>query len=132
MKESDIQIDVVNWLKSKQSDYRMRFFSIPNEGQRKVWFLNKLVRMGLKSGVPDLVIEFPQGRMVYLEIKAEKGKLSETQQNWLKVSNVFKTPHYIIKGSLDANLSLLEGVLALFPDAKIKKAENSPLQPQEV
>ena len=132
MKESDIQIDVVNWLKSKQSDYRMRFFSIPNEGQRKVWFLNKLVRMGLKSGVPDLVIEFPQGRMVYLEIKAKKGKLSETQQNWLKVSNVFKTPHYIIKGSLDANLSLLEGVLALFPDAKIKKAENSPLLPQEV
>ena len=132
MKESDIQIDVVNWLKSKQSDYRMRFFSIPNEGQRKVWFLNKLVRMGLKSGVPDLVIEFPQGRMVYLEIKAEKGKLSETQQKWLKVSNVFKTPHYIIKGSLDANLSVLEGVLALFPDAKIKKAENSPLLPQEV
>ena len=132
MKESDIQIDVVNWLKSKQSDYRMRFFSIPNEGQRKVWFLNKLVRMGLKSGVPDLVIEFPQGRMVYLEIKAEKGKLSETQQNWLKVSNVFKTPHYIIKGSLDANLSVLEGVLALFPDAKIKKAENNPLLPQEV
>jgi len=132
VKESDIQIDVVNWLKSKQSDYRMRFFSIPNEGQRKVWFLNKLVRMGLKSGVPDLVIEFPQGRMVYLEIKTQKGKLSETQQNWLKVSNVFKTPHYIIKGSLDANLSVLEGVLALFPDAKIKKAENSPLLPQEV
>ena len=132
MKESDIQIDVVNWLKSKQSDYRMRFFSIPNEGQRKVWFLNKLVRMGLKSGVPDLVIEFPQGRMVYLEIKAEKGKLSETQQNWLKVSNVFKTPHYIIKGSVDANLSLLEGILDLYPDAKIKKAENSPLLPQEV
>ena len=131
MKESDIQIDVVNWLKSKQSDYRMRFFSIPNEGQRKVWFLNKLVRMGLKSGVPDLVIEFPQGRMVYLEIKAEKGKLSETQQNWLKVSNVFKTPHYIIKGSVEANMDVLEGVLALFPDAKIKSDKN-PLQPQEV
>ena len=132
MKESDIQIDVVNWLKSKQSDYRMRFFSIPNEGQRKVWFLNKLVRMGLKSGVPDLVIEFPQGRMVYLEIKAEKGKLSETQQNWLKVSKVFHTPHYVLYGSLELNKSLLEGVLDMFPDAKIKKAENSPLLPQEV
>ena len=132
MKESDIQIDVVNWLKSKQSDYRMRFFSIPNEGQRKVWFLNKLVRMGLKSGVPDLVIEFPQGRMVYLEIKAEKGKLSETQQNWLKVSNLFHTPHYVLYGSLESNKSLLEGVLDMFPDAKIKKAENSPLLPQEV
>ena len=131
MKESDIQIEVVEWLKSKQSDYRIRFFSIPNEGQRKVWFLNKLVRMGLKSGVPDLILEFPKGRMVYLEIKAEKGKLSETQQNWLKVSNVFKTPHYIIKGSVEANMDVLEGVLALFPDAKIKSDKN-PLQPQEV
>ena len=131
MKESDIQIEVVEWLKSKQSDYRIRFFSIPNEGQRKVWFLNKLVKMGLKSGVPDLILEFPKGRMVYLEIKTEKGKLSETQQNWLKVSNVFKTPHYIIKGSVEANLSVLEGVLALFPDAKIKSDKN-PLQPQEV
>ena len=96
-----------------------------------MWFLNKLVRMGLKSGVPDLILEFPEGRMVYLEIKAEKGKLSETQQNWLKVSNVFKTPHYIIKGSVDANLSLLEGILDLYPDAKIKSDKN-PLQPQEV
>ena len=97
-----------------------------------MWFLNKLVRMGLKSGVPDLILEFPKGRMVYLEIKAEKGKLSETQQKWLKVSNLFHTPHYVLYGSVDANLSLLEGVLALFPDAKIKKAENSPLPPQEV
>jgi len=131
VKESDIQIEVVDWFKSKQSEYRFRIFSVPNEGQRKVWFLNKLVRMGLKSGVPDLILEFPKGRMVYLEIKSEKGKLSETQQNWLKVSNVFKTPHYIIKGSVEANLSVLEGVLALFPDAKIKSDKN-PLQPQEV
>lgn len=132
MKESDIQIEVVDWFKSKQSEYRFRIFSVPNEGQRKVWFLNKLVKMGLKSGVPDLILEFPQGRMVYLEIKAEKGKLSETQQNWLKVSNIFKTPHYIIKGSVEANMDVLEGVLALFPDAKIKKEENSPLLPLEV
>jgi hypothetical protein len=130
VKESDIQIEVVDWFKSKQSEYRFRIFSVPNEGQRKVWYLNKLVKMGLKSGVPDLILEFPKGRMVYLEIKAEKGRLSETQQNWLKVSNVFKTPHYIIKGSVDANLSVLEGVLALFPDAKIK-SDNNPLQPQE-
>lgn len=130
MKESDIQIEVVDWFKSKQSEYRFRIFSVPNEGKRKVWYLHKLVRMGLKSGVPDLILEFPEGRMVYLEIKAEKGKLSETQQNWLKVSNVFKTPHYIIKGSVEANLSVLEGVLALFPDAKIK-SDNNPLQPQE-
>ena len=131
MKESDIQIEVVDWFKSKQSEYRFRIFSVPNEGQRKVWFLNKLVRMGLKSGVPDLILEFPKGRMGYLEIKSEKRKLSETQQNWLKVSKVFHTPHFIIKGSVEANMDVLEGVLALFPDAKIK-AEKNPLPPLEV
>ena len=131
MKESDIQIEVVEWLKEQQKHYRFRFFYCVNEGKRKVWYLHKLVRMGLKSGVPDLILEFPKGRMVYLEIKAEKGKLSETQQNWLKVSKVFHTPHYVLYGSVDANLSLLEGVLALFPDAKIKSDKNL-LQPQEV
>ena len=131
MKESDIQIEVVEWLKEQQKHYRFRFFYCVNEGKRKVWYLHKLVRMGLKSGVPDLILEFPKGRMVYLELKAEKGKLSETQQNWLKVSNLFHTPHYVLYGSVDANLSLLEGVLALFPDAKIKSDKN-PLQPQEV
>ena len=131
MKESDIQIEVVEWLKEQQKHYRFRFFYCVNEGKRKVWYLHKLVRMGLKSGVPDLILEFPKGRMVYLEIKAEKGKLSETQQNWLKVSNVFKTPHYIIKGSVEANMDVLEGVLDLYPDAKIKSDKN-PLQPQEV
>ena len=130
MKESDIQIEVVDWFKSKQSEYRFRIFSVPNEGQRKVWYLNKLVRMGLKSGVPDLILEFPKGRMVYLEIKTEKGKLSETQQNWLKVSNVFKTPHYIIQGSVEANMYVLEGVLALFTDAKMK-SDNNPFQHQQ-
>ena len=131
MKESDIQIEVVEWLKEQQKHYRFRFFYCVNEGKRKVWYLHKLVRMGLKSGVPDLILEFPKGRMVYLEIKAEKGKLSETQQNWLKVSKVFHTPHYVLYGSVEANMSLLEGILDLYPDAKIKSDKN-PLQPQEV
>ena len=131
MKESDIQIEVVEWLKEQQKHYRFRFFYCVNEGKRKVWYLHKLVRMGLKSGVPDLILEFPEGRMVYLEIKAEKGKLSETQQNWLKVSKVFHTPHYVLYGSVEANMSLLEGILDLYPDAKIKSDKN-PLQPQEV
>ena len=117
MKESDIQIEVVEYLKEKQKTYKFRYFSVPNEGQRKVWFLNKLVRMGLKSGVPDLVLEFPEGKIVYLEIKTEKGRLSDTQKKWLETSEQLNTPHYVLKGSVEANLSLLEGIFALFPNA---------------
>ena len=77
--------------------------------------------MGLKAGVPDLVLEFPNGKMVYLEIKTDKGKLSESQKIWQNISKILNTPHYVIKGSVDANMDVLEGVFALFPDARIKQ-----------
>ena len=77
--------------------------------------------MGLKAGVPDLVLEFPQGKMVYLEIKTDKGRLSDSQKIWQNISRVLNTPHYVIKGSVDANMDVLEGVFALFPDAMIKQ-----------
>jgi len=78
-----------------------------------------LVRMGLKSGVPDLVLEFTKGKIVYLEIKTEKGRLSDTQKKWLETSEQLNTPHYVLKGSVEANLSLLEGIFALFPNARV-------------
>ena len=63
--------------------------------------------MGLKAGVPDLVLEFPQGKMVYLEIKTDKGRLSDSQKIWQNISRVLNTPHYVIKGSVNANMDVL-------------------------
>ena len=50
-------------------------------------------------------------------IKTEKGRLSDTQKKWLETSEQLNTPHYVLKGSVEANLSLLEGIFALFPNA---------------
>jgi len=121
VKESDIQEQICDYLDEKKKTYLFRYFHVPNGGKHKVWYLHKLVRMGMKSGVPDLVLEFPDGKMVYLEIKTDKGRLSEKQIIWQKVSKVLNTPHYVIKGSVDANMDVLEGVFALFPDARIKQ-----------
>jgi len=54
--------------------------------------------MGMKSGCPDLILEFKNGKIVYIELKTIKGSLSKSQKLWQIVSNLLSTPHYIIKG----------------------------------
>tara|TARA_R110000822_G_scaffold223614_1_gene356761 strand:+ start:839 stop:1225 length:387 start_codon:yes stop_codon:yes gene_type:complete len=98
MKEYKIQIEVCKFLKYLQDKYQFRFFHIPNEGKRS--FNNRmiLIKMGLKPGCPDLLLEFPAGRIVYIELKSKSGRLSDTQKLWFENSAKLKTPHYILKG----------------------------------
>ena len=63
----------------------------------------------MKSGCPDLILEFKNGRIVYIELKSKKGTLSSNQKIWLNVSKTLKTPHFILKGSfLDVQKKLNE------------------------
>ena len=68
MKESDIQEEICDYLDNKKKTHLFRYFHVPNGGKHKVWYLHKLVRMGMKSGVPDLVLEFPDGKTVMIPI----------------------------------------------------------------
>ena len=69
MKEYKIQIEVCKFLYYLQDKYQFRFFHIPNEGKRTIQSRMILNKMGLKSGCPDLCIEFSGGRIVYIELK---------------------------------------------------------------
>ena len=57
--------------------------------------------MGLKAGCPDLILEFKNGKIVYVELKSKKGSLSKAQKLWQNVSNALNTPHYILKGEIN-------------------------------
>lgn len=57
------------------------YHSVPNEGVRHTKAAARLVSMGLRSGVPDLVVLY-QGRSIYFELKAPKGTLSESQRQF--------------------------------------------------
>jgi hypothetical protein len=64
------------------------FFHCPNEGDLPVQYRSKLADLGLSPGVSDLVICWPTSPTVgtfgaALEIKAPKGRPSETQLAWL-------------------------------------------------
>ena len=98
MKEYQIQIKLINYLKSKKLS-KLRFFHIPNQGVRSIKYKMLLAQMGMKSGCPDLILEFKDGKFVYIELKTSKGSLSKSQKLWKIISDILKTPHYIIKGN---------------------------------
>ena len=97
MKEYQLQIKLVNYLKKKKLS-KLRYFHVPNQGIRSFRYKMLLASMGMKAGCPDLILEFKGGKIIYIEIKTDKGLLSKSQKIWQTISNILKTPHYIIKG----------------------------------
>lgn len=80
--ESNFQIQVVRSLRAAG----FLVFSVPN-GQRLDLKRAQLAkREGLLSGVSDLVIVLPRGRVVFVEIKSPtgKGRQSPTQKDFQK------------------------------------------------
>lgn len=55
------------------------FCHVPNGGKRSKSEAARFKAMGVKAGVPDLLIIY-QGRAHWVELKAGKGRLSEAQQ----------------------------------------------------
>lgn len=68
---------------------RLLWCHVPNEGKRKPQYQAKLKRLGLKSGVPDVIIFDPppnchNAKGAAMELKRVKGgKLSSNQESWL-------------------------------------------------
>jgi hypothetical protein len=84
LKESDIQIQVADWLRLFEASCGFIFWATPNEamGEAKTGAglgrMARLKRMGLRSGVADIVI-VKAGRAYFLELKALGGRQSERQ-----------------------------------------------------
>lgn len=58
---------------------------IPNEGKRSFYIGKKLVKMGLRAGVSDLFIPYPNNGYhgLWLEVKCKNGHLTFAQIEWL-------------------------------------------------
>lgn len=66
------------WL-SLSEDSRPIVFAVPNGGKRDAREGANLKAQGVLAGVPDLGILLPGARTVLLEMKADNGRLSNTQ-----------------------------------------------------
>lgn len=90
-KEDDLQVACMRWLQYAHPD--VLAFHVPNGGKRNAREGAKFKRMGVKAGVPDVLLLTPkQGFNGFaIELKVKGGKLSANQKERL---NDFKTCHW--------------------------------------
>lgn len=80
--EDDIQRDVVTFLRwALPAD--AEYCHIPNGGQRHKRAAARLVGLGLRAGMPDLLVVH-QGRALFIELKAPGGVLSSVQRQVIR------------------------------------------------
>ena len=60
-------------------------YHVPNEGKRSTVTGSRFKQMGLKPGVPDIVLPVARGGYtgLYIEMKYGKNKVTENQSRWL-------------------------------------------------
>lgn len=73
--EDQIHFACAQWLRENN----ILFFHPPNEGKRTIREATRLKALGLVSGVPDLVILLDNAVTVFVELKTQKGKNSNSQ-----------------------------------------------------
>ena len=111
--EADIQIQVVEYLSMMAPSRGFLFFSVPNESMGKargrggIARMARLKRMGLRSGVADIVI-VKDGRAYFLEMKRRAGKQSVNQLSF-EADAIRAGAEYAVAHSFDEALNILAG-----------------------
>jgi len=87
--EDDEQRQLIQWCRL---DPRLQFlFHIANENTAGIKWGIRNRQLGVKSGVPDLMLPIPAGGYhgLFVELKTKRGKVSPNQQRWLDALNTF-------------------------------------------
>lgn len=85
------QVALFKWAKSEERRIPelALLFAIPNGGQRHPAVAAKLKAEGVKRGVPDTCLPVARGTFhgLWIELKAEGGKATDAQSEWIKALN---------------------------------------------
>lgn len=95
--EDGIQRACAGYLEAQES-YRKDFiwWHTPNGMWSNAIQGAKMKRMGMRAGVPDLIICF--GNITgFVELKAEKGRMKDSQMDFMDDCERLKLPYWIIR-----------------------------------
>ena len=87
--EDTEQRQLIQWCKTRPELQFM--FHIPNENTAGIRWGIRNRQMGVKSGVPDLMLPIPAKGYhgLFVEMKTKTGEVSENQKKWLDALNGF-------------------------------------------
>lgn len=105
--ESDIQVACVSWFRMAYPEYLC--FSVPNGGSRNAIEAANLKREGALAGVADLIVVI-QGKVIFIEMKASKGRQSQNQLDFEKKVTRLGFDYYICR-SLRDFISIIENII---------------------
>ena len=77
-KEDDLQMACVRWFDLQFSVLSWALFHVPNGGFRNRHEAARFKAMGVRSGVPDLLLLIPCRKYNYLAIELKAGKNTQT------------------------------------------------------
>lgn len=106
--ERAIQCAIVKALKKYASPRTCFWYAIPNGGKRDVITAARLKAEGVVPGAPDLGFVLPFGLAAFLEIKADKGRQSVSQEFIEKQINALGG-RYEVAHSVDEAWGILAG-----------------------
>lgn len=86
--EDEEQQKIIQWAELMSNAYPdlLMLYHVPNGGSRNRAEAAKLKRMGVRAGVPDLVLPVPRDGYagLYIELKVGENRPSKNQKNWLE------------------------------------------------
>jgi hypothetical protein len=89
MTEADEQRQLIQYARSKP--WGQFLFHIPNESIGGMGWVIRNRQMGMRKGVPDLMLPIPMHGYhgLFIEMKKKGGRTSQEQKQWIKALDTF-------------------------------------------
>jgi hypothetical protein len=99
--ESNLQQEIFIYYNNsfclKHHENRAIIFSIPNGGTRNIREAVALKKTGLLAGASDLIVITPKGKLMFVELKINKGKQSDAQIDFQQRVENLGFEYHIVK-----------------------------------
>lgn len=86
----------------------VRVVAVPNAGRRTQWEARRAKQEGMAPGFPDVMVIGPDGLVAFIEFKAAKGRISETQREWIDLLCRYTFPATVARSADEAIAFLRE------------------------